>query len=161
MAAPLPTLHVFGAVAHRTRECVGLRVAERGDRSEAREPLRQGARGHLGGFDRDIAPGLAIRHDHGGAYMSDDSQRELGFLGMDSTPSLVREPEGDGCAERLIRPLEGQLPWVRVFATVAGLPEALREFERTDNERWLIRRHGHRPPGHVRRDLLAGVPAAA
>jgi putative transposase len=50
---------------------------------------------------------------------------------------------------------------VRTFATVAELAEALREFKRTYNERWLIRRHGHRPPGQVRRDLLAGVPAAA
>jgi hypothetical protein len=41
------------------------------------------------------------------------------------------------------------------------LVEALREFKRTYNERWLIRRHGHRPPAQVRRDLLDGVQAAA
>jgi transposase InsO family protein len=83
------------------------------------------------------------------------------FLGMESSPSFVREPEGNGCAERFIRTLKEDLLWVRVFATVAELAEALREFKRTYNERWLIRRHGHRPPGQVRRDLLAGVPAAA
>jgi transposase InsO family protein len=155
------TVHVFIAVDHCTCECVGLHVAKRGDRFEALEPLRQGVREHFGGFDRDIARGLAIRHDHGSAYMSDDFQRELAFLGMESSPSFVREPEGNGCAERFIRTLKEDLLWVRVFATVAELAEALREFKRTYNERWLIRRHGHRPPGQVRRDLLSGVPAAA
>jgi len=33
--------------------------------------------------------------------------------------------------------------------------------ERTYNERWLIRRHGHRTPGQVRRDLVSSKPAAA
>lgn len=155
------TVHVFIAVDHCTCECVGLHVAKRGDRFEALEPLRQGVREHFGGFDRGIARGLAIRHDHGSAYMSDDFQRELAFLGLESSPSFVREPEGNGCAERFIRTLKENLLWVRVFATVAELAEALREFKRTYNERWLIRRHGHRPPGQVRRNLLAGVPAAA
>jgi hypothetical protein len=30
----------------------------------------------------------------------------LRFLGMESSPSFVREPEGNGCAERFIRPLK-------------------------------------------------------
>lgn len=154
-------VHVFVAVDHRTSECVGLHAAKRGDRFEALEPPRQGVREHFGGFDRDIARGLAIRHDHGCAYMSDDFQRELSFLGMDSSPSFVREPEGNGCAERFVRTLKEQLLWVRTFATVAEVVEALGEFKRTYNERWLIGRHGHKPPSQVRRDLRSGIPAAA
>lgn len=155
------TVHVFVAVDHCTCECVGLHAAKAGNRFEALEPLRQGVREHFGGFDRGIAPGLAIRHDHGSAYMSDDFRRELEFLGMASSPSFVREPEGNGCAERFIRTLKEQLLWVRAFATVAELAEALREFKRTYNERWLIGRHGHRTPSEVRRDLAAGLPTAA
>ena len=75
---------------------------------------------------------------------------------MVSSPSFVREPEGNGCAERFIRTLKEQLLWVRTFATVAELVEALREFKRTYNERWLIGRHGHRTPSQVRRDLVGG-----
>jgi transposase InsO family protein len=153
--------HVFVAVDHCTCECVGLHVAKRGDRFEALEPLRQGVREHFGGFDRGIAEGLSIRHDHGSAYMSDDFQRELAFLGMESSPSFVREPEGNGCAERFVRTLKEQLLWVRSFATVPELAEALGEFKRTYNERWVIRRHGHRTPSQVRRDLVGGVQAAA
>jgi len=154
-------VHVFVAVDHCTCECIGLHAAKRGDRFEALEPLRQGVREYLGGFDRDIARGLTIRHDHGSAYRSDDFQRELNFLGMEGSPSFVREPEGNGCAERFIRTLKEQLLWVRSFATVAELVVALREFKRTYNERWLIRRHGHRTPSQVRRDLASSEATAA
>ena len=41
------------------------------------------------------------------------------------------------------------------FANVAELVEALREFKRTYNERWLIGRHGFRSPRQVRLDSLA------
>jgi hypothetical protein len=40
----------------------------------------------------------------------------------------VREPEGNGCAERFIRTLKEYLLWVRSFATVAELAAALGEF---------------------------------
>ena len=153
--------HVFVAVDHRTCECVGLHAAKSGNRFEALEPLRQGVREHFGRFEAKAAAGLAIRHDHGSNYLSDDFQRELRFLGMASSPSFVREPEGNGCAERFIRALKEQVLWARTSATVEELAEALREFKREYNERWLIRRHGHRTPTQVRRDLSGGAPAAA
>ncbi len=80
---------------------------------------------------------------------------------MASSPGFAREPEGNGCAERFIRTLKEQLRWMRLFATVAELVEALGEFKRTYNERWLIRRHGHRTPSQVRRDLVSGDQSAA
>jgi putative transposase len=153
--------HVFVAVDHCTCECIGLHAAKGGNRFEALEPLRQGVREHFGRFEAKVAEGLAIRHDHGSNYLSDDFQRELRFLGMASSPSFVREPEGNGCAERFIRTLKEQLLWVRSFATVADLVDALREFKRTYNERWLIGRHGHRTPSQVRRDLLSSKTKAA
>jgi putative transposase len=155
------TVHVFVAVDHCTCECVGLHAAKGGNRFEALEPLRQGVREHFGRFEAKVASGLTIRHDHGSNYLSDDFRRELEFLGMASSPSFVREPEGNGCAERFIRTLKEQLLWIRAFATVAELVEALGEFKRTYNERWLIRRHGHRTPSEVRRDLTDGESAAA
>jgi putative transposase len=82
--------------------------------------------------------------------MSDDFRQELTFLGMASSPSFVREPEGNGCAERFIRTLKENLLWVRHFATVAELTEALREFRRRYNEQWLIERHDYRTPNQVR-----------
>jgi hypothetical protein len=58
-------------------------------------------------------------------------------------------------AERFVRTLKENLLWARHFATVAELVEALREFKRSYNERWLIERHGFRSPRQVRLDLLA------
>jgi transposase InsO family protein len=157
------TVHVFVAVDHCTCECIGLHAAKKGDRFEALEPIRQGVREHFGGFDRGIARDLTIRHDHGSAYMSDDFQRELKFLGMTSLPSFVREPEGNGIAERFIRTLKENLLWIRPFATVAELVEALREFRRRYNEQWLIERHGFRTPAQARADWTrpAGNPGGS
>jgi len=56
---------VFIAIDHCSAECVGIHAAQRATRFEALEPIRQGVRDHFGGFARNIARGLAIRHDHG------------------------------------------------------------------------------------------------
>ena len=93
--------------------------------------------------------------------MFDTFQTEMRFPGIESSPAFVRAPEGNGCAERFIRTLKEQLLWIRTFATVAELVEALGEFKRSYNERWLIRRHGHRTPSQVRRDRLGSKSAAA
>jgi putative transposase len=153
--------HGFGAVDHCTCQCVGLHAATKGDRFQALEPRRQGVREHFGRFEAKAAEGLTIRHDPGSNYLSDDFQRELGFLGMTRAPRFVREPAGHGCAERFIRTLKEQLLWVRTLAPVADLVEALGEFKRPSNERWIIRRHGHRTPSQVRRDLARDKSAAA
>ncbi len=57
-------------------------------RFEALEPIRQGVPEHFGGFAKDVARGLAVRHDHGSQYLSDTFQNELAFLGIESSPAL-------------------------------------------------------------------------
>jgi transposase InsO family protein len=153
--------HVFVAVDHCTCECVGLHAARRGNRFEALEPLRQGVREHFGGFEAEVAEGLAIRHDHGSNYLSDDFQRELRFLGMASSPSFVREPEGNGCAERFIRTLKENLLWVRSFETIEELRQALLDFRQTYNTTWLIERHGFLTPAQFRQKQLQTAAIAA
>jgi putative transposase len=142
---------IFGAIDHCTAECVGLHAAKYGTRFEALEPVRQGVRDHFGGIAAAAATGLTMRHDHGSQYLSDDFQAELRFLGIVSSPAFVRQPEGNGCIERFFRTLKEQLLWVRHFADVADLQQALRVFKETYNEQWLIERHGHRAPAVVRR----------
>lgn len=117
--------HVFVAVDHCTCECVGIHAAKSGNRFEGLEPIRQGVREHFGAFAEGVAEGLAVRHDHGSAYMSDDFQREIAFLGMRSSPAFVREPEGNGCAERFIRTLKKSLLWVRSFLSLGPAPRKL------------------------------------
>jgi len=142
--------HVFIAVDHCTAECVGIHAAKHGNRFEALEPIRQGVTEIFGRFESGVAKGLSIRHDHGSAYMSDHFQTEIAFFGMTASPAFVREPEGNGCAERFIRTLKENLLWVRHFDTIEQLRVALLEFKKTYNESWLIVRHGYRTPAQVR-----------
>jgi putative transposase len=152
---------VFVAVDHCSAECVGIHASHRADRFEALEPLRQGVRRHFGGFARDVARGLAVRHDHGSQYMAHDFQEELRFLGVESSPAFVRAPEGNGCAERFIRTLKENLLWVRSFATVEELRQALLAFRETYNATWLIERHGFRSPAALREEQLPAAALAA
>jgi putative transposase len=148
---------VFVCVDHCSAELVGVHAAERANRWEALEPVKQGVREIFGRIEKHVATGLSLRHDHGSQYLADDFQREIGFLGIESSPSFVRAPEGNGCAERIIRTLKEQLLWVRHFDTVEELRQALQEWRRLYNHQWLIERHGHRPPAEIRREHLDNV----
>ena len=151
---------VFVAVDHCTAECIGLHAAKRGTRFEALEPIRQGIRERFGGIGDGVARGLRLRHDHGSNYLADDFQQEVAFFGIESSPSFVREPEGNGVAERFIRTLKENLLWVRSFATIEALRLALLAFKRTYNEQWMLEKYHYRSPAQVRRDLV-GLDAAA
>ena len=122
---------------------------------EALEPVRQGVRRHFGGPAPDAARGLSLRHDHGSRYMSRHFQQESPFLGIRASPSFVREPQGNGVAERFIRTLKDRLLRTRDLDTVEELNQALREWRILYNEhRRLAQRHRHRSPAQVRRELM-------
>ena len=152
---------VFVAVDHHTAECVGIHAATSCTRFEALEPVRQGVRDTCGGFAEGVAEGLALRHDHGSQYLSDDFQAEIRFLGITSSPAFVREPEGNGCAERFIRTLKENLLWLRTFETVEDLRQTLLEFKRLYNEQWILERLGYRTPAQARQNACSAVEAAA
>src|SRR3712207_5141956 len=153
---------VFVAVDHGSGECVGSHAARSGNRFEALEPVRQGVLRHFGAVERDVAKGLALRHDHGSNYLSGDFQAEIRCLGIESSPSFVRQPEGNGVAERLIRTLKENFLWVHTFDTSEELRRALRDFVAHHNATWLVARHGYRTPNQVRADhrCLARTDAA-
>ena len=87
--------------------------------------------------------------------MSDDYQAEIRFLGMESSPAFVQQPEENGCVERFIRTLKEQLLWVRTFHTVEELQQALAEFRERYNQRWIVERLGYLTPAQARQQLLA------
>ena len=152
---------VFVAVDHGSAECVGIHAHARATRFQALEPVRQGVRRHFGGFAAAAARGLKLRHDHGSQYMSDHFQKEIDFLGIESSPAFVRAPEGNGCAERFIRTLKENLLWVRTFETIEELRQALLAFRETYNSNWLIERHGFITPTAFRQRQLQPVAKAA
>ena len=152
---------VFIAVDHCSAECVGIHAHARATRFEALEPIRQGVRQRFGGFAKAVARGLAVRHDHGSQYMSDHFQKEITFLGIESSPAFVRAPEGNGCAERFIRTLKENLLWVRTFENIEELRQALLAFRDIYNTTWLIERHGFITPEAFRQKQLQASPEAA
>jgi putative transposase len=152
---------IFVTVDHASTECLGIHAARRATRFEALEPLRQGVRACFGAFAEGIAGGLKVRHDHGSQYVAHDFQRELAFLGIASSPAFVREPEGNGCAERFIRTLKENLLWVQRFATIEELRLALHAFKDSYNQSWIVERHGYQTPAAVRAAQLAPLLVAA
>jgi putative transposase len=152
---------IFVTVDHCSTECVGIHAARRATRFEALEPLRQGVRACFGAFAEGVAGGLKLRHDHGSQFVADDYQREVAFLGIESSPAFVREPEGNGCVERFIRTLKENLLWVHRFESIDELRLALHRFKETYNQTWIVERHGYQTPAAVRAKQLAPLPAAA
>ena len=87
--AVLATHLLASAIDHHNAECVGIHAARRGTRFEALEPLRQDMRRHFGANGKDVARGLAVRHDHGSQCMSDTFLTEMCFLGIQSSPAFT------------------------------------------------------------------------
>ena len=111
-------------------------------------------------FQAGAARGLQLRHDHGSPFMSGYFQKEIRFPGMESTPALVREPEGSDCIERFLRTLKEQLLWVRHFRNLEELRQAPHEFRNQYSRSWLIERLGFQSPLQARERLLALQKAA-
>lgn len=141
---------VFAAVDHFTGECLGIHAAKYGSRHEALEPMRQAVKRVYGRYGLGVAEGLVLRHDHGSQFVSHDYQKELRFLGIESSPSFVRSPEGNGVIERFFRTLKEQLLWLREFEDEDELRGALYEFRERYNANWILQRHGYRTPAQVR-----------
>jgi putative transposase len=102
-----------------------------------------------------------LRHDHGSVYMSDDFQAEIRFAGMESSPSFVRQPEGNGCIERFFRTLKEQLLWIRRFKNLDELRDALTQFRQRYNDHWILERLQYRTPAQTRRDFSLVLGQAA
>src|SRR5204863_1969832 len=118
-------------------------------------------REHFGAFSGGAAVGLRLRHDHGSVYMSDDFQNEIRFLGMESSPAFVRQPEGNGCIERFFRTLKEQLLWVQRFRHLEELHSALNDFRRRYNHHWILQRLNYRTPAQARRHFTLDLGVAA
>lgn len=144
---------LFTAVDHHTSEIVGHYVTKRGDRFAALEAVNRGVRHTFGAVAKDAARGLVLRHDHGSQYTARDFQAGLSFVGIQSSPSYVREPQGNGIAEQKFRTLKEQCLYLQAFGTVEEAATAVATFVEQHNEQWLIGRLGYRSPAAVRRSF--------
>jgi putative transposase len=121
-------------------------VAKRGDRFASLEPIYDAVGDRFGTVDKNLARGIALRHDWGPQYTSGHFQGALAWLGIEDSPAFAGEPPCNGCAERFIRTLKEQCLWAKLYDDVEDLRQAVIEFTRRYNKEWLIERHGHRTP---------------
>ena len=66
---------LFGVAEHWNAELLGWHVAESGTRFEAIQAVGMAVRQQSGQLDAGAARGLALRHDHGSNFMSDDFRK--------------------------------------------------------------------------------------
>ena len=152
---------IFAAIDHCSADCIGIHAIKRAHRFEALEPIRQAVREQFGSFSAGVAAGVRLRHDHGSVYMSDDFQAEVAFVGMESSPAFIRQPEGNGCIERFFRTLKEQLLWIRRFRNLDELRAALTDFRQRYNEHWIMERLHYRTPAQARRAFFLELGQAA
>jgi len=137
---------LFGVVEHWNAELLGWHVTKSGTRFEAAQALGMAVRQQFGHLSAGAARGLALRHDHGSAFMADHFRKQIRFWGVSPSYAFVGEPQTNGVIERLFRTLKEQVVHGRIFRTIDEVRDAVRAFVARYNAEWLIEKNGHRSP---------------
>ena len=78
---------LFCVAEHWNAEALGWHVAKRGDRYAAVQAVGMAVRNVFGHVSPSAARGVALRHDHGSAFLAEHFQNQIRFWGM--TPSYA------------------------------------------------------------------------
>jgi len=102
---------IFVVVDHYTAELLSVHATLSPTRFEAIYALSKAVKEIYGNYDKNICrkTELKLRYDHGSQFTSHRFQEELKFLEIGQSPAYVKEPDTNGCAERLIRTSKEQL----------------------------------------------------
>lgn len=141
---------VFAVAEHWNAEAVGWHVSKRGTRHEAIQATSMAVRQQFGHLGRDAARGLALRHDHGSAFMAEDFQNQIKAWGMLPSYAFVGQPETNGVIERFFRTFKEQVVHGRVFQTTDEVRDAVRAFVARYNAEWLIEKNAYLSPHAMR-----------
>jgi len=141
---------LFGVVEHWNAEALGWHVAKRGDRYAAAEAVSMAIRNAFGHVSPSAARGIALRHDHGSAFLAEHFHNQIRFWGMASSYAFVGEPETNGVIERFFRTLKEQIVHGRIYQTIDEVRDAVRDFIARYNTEWLIEKNGLCSPSDTR-----------
>ena len=151
---------LFGVVEHWNAEALGWHVAKRGDRYAAAEAVSMAIRNAFGHVSPSAARGIALRHDHGSAFLAEHFHNQIRFWGMASSYAFVGEPETNGVIERFFRTLKEQIVHGRIYQTIDEVRDAVRDFIARYNTEWLIERLGQQILAELGDDM-SRFPTAA
>ena len=152
---------LFGVIEHWNAEALGWHVAKRGDRYAAVQAVGMAMRNVFGHVSPSAARGLALRHDHGSAFLADHFHNQIRFWGMTPSYAFVGEPETNGVIERFFRTLKEQIVHGRIYQTIDQVRDAVRDFVARYNTDWLIEKNGLRSPSDARAAWSQAVMSAA
>jgi putative transposase len=141
---------LFGVSEHWNAEALGWHVAKRGDRYAAVQAVAMAVRNVFGHLSPSAARGVALRHDHGSAFLAGHFHNQIRFWGMTPSYAFVGEPETNGVIERFFRTLKEQIVHGRIYQTVEDVRNAVRNFVARYNAEWLIEKNGLRSPNETR-----------
>ena len=140
----------FGVIEHWNAECLGWRVAKRGDRFVALDALTMAVRYQFGSIEQGCAKGLSLRPDHGSQFVSHDYRNQMAYWGIVPSFSIIREPETNGVVERFHRTFKEQIVHGRVYENLKEFEEAVAKFIKTYNEKWILEKLGYFSPLEAR-----------
>src|SRR3954471_23078631 len=123
-----------------------------------RSVWRSGVFGHT---SPSAARGVALRHDHGSAFLAEHFHNQIRFWGMTPSYAFVGEPETNGVIERFFRTLKEQIVHGRISQTIDEVRDAVRDFVDGYNAGWLIEKNGLRSPSDTRTAWHQSVMRAA
>ena len=159
-AGPTPRCQSRHSVVVRSRRCPTTPFWRR---SAPISPARPGtaraiARGHV---SPSAARGVALRHDHGSAFLAEHFHNQIRFWGMTHSYAFVGEPETNGVIERFFRTLKEQIVHGRIYQTIDEVCGVVRDFIARYNAEWLIEKNGLRSPSDARAAWYQAVIKAA
>jgi putative transposase len=152
---------LFGVIEHWNAEALGWHVAKRGDRYAAAQAVGMAVRNVFGHVNPSAARGVALRHDHGSAFLAEHFHNQIRFWGMTPSYAFVGEPETNGVIERFFRTLKEQIVHGRIYQTIDEVRDAVRDFVARYNAEWLIEKNGLRSPSSARDAWHKAVMKAA
>jgi transposase InsO family protein len=141
---------LFGVIEHWNAEVLGWNVVKCGNRYAAAEAVGMAVRTAFGRIGAGVARGLALRHDHGSAFLAEHFDRQIRFWGITPSYAFVGEPETNGVIERFFRTLKEQIVHGRIYQTIDDVRDAVRSFVARYNAEWLIEKNGLRSPCEAR-----------
>src|SRR5438309_4663843 len=152
---------LFGVTEHWNAEALGWHVDKRGDRYAAVQAVAMAVRNVFGLLSPSAARGVALRHDHGSAFLAEHLHNQIRFWGMTPSYAFIGEPETNGVIERFFRTLKEQIVHGRIYQTIDQVRDAVRDFVARYNAEWLIEKHGLRSPSDARAACCPAVMRAA
>lgn len=144
-----PALILF-AIDHCTAECLSIDVVQEETTAAWLRVIYSGFQYAFENLSKGCAQGLVLRHDILPLFRETAFRNPLRAFGVQFSPSPILSPQMNGCAERFVGTLRGNLLSIRYFDSVGDLAIAVTNFRNQYNEHWLLARGGYRSPAQLR-----------